>query len=234
MRFVISALILGLSISCAGRPAPAQAGNEAPAKLRDEARLSVPGLDPMAPRANSAIAPLDRLEVTVFREPELSVADLPVDETGRVVLPLIGGVAAAGKSTEAFAAEIADKLRQYVISPQVSVVVKQATTKRISVTGSVVQPGVFPLEGRTTLLQAIALARGPSQVADLDAALIFRTQNGVRTAARFDLEAIARGKAEDPEVLAGDTIAIGSSGIKTAWRDVLISLRSFNIFSVIP
>lgn len=227
MRFAICALILGLSITCADNTARAKPGDGVPT-------TSVPGLDPAQPRANSAIAPLDRLQVTVFREPELSVEDLPVDETGRAVLPLVGGVVAAGKSTEAFAAEIADKLRQYVISPQVSVVVKQATTRRISVTGSVVQPGVFPLEGRTTLLQAIALARGPSQVADLDQAMIFRTQNGLRTAARFDLEAIARGKAEDPEVLAGDTVAIGSSRVKTAWRDVLMSLRSFNIFSVIP
>lgn len=226
MRFAICALILGLSITYADDVALAKPDEVVPS--------TVPGLDPVAPRANSAIAPLDRLEVTVFREPELSVADLPVDETGRVVLPLVGGVVAAGKSTEAFAAEIADKLRRYVISPQVSVVVKQATTRRISVTGSVVQPGVFPLEGRTTLLQAIALAKGPSLVADMDSALIFRTQNGVRTAARFDLEEIARGKAEDPEVLAGDTVAIGSSRVKTAWRDVLISLRSFNIFSVIP
>lgn len=226
MRFAICALILGLSIPCAD--------GVALAKPEEVVGPTVRGLDPVAPRANSAIAPLDRLEVTVFREPELSIADLPVDETGRVVLPLVGGIVAAGKSTEVFAAEIADKLRRYVISPQVSVVVKQATTKRISVTGSVVQPGVFPLEGRTTLLQAIALAKGPSLVADMDSALIFRTQNGVRTAARFDLEEIARGKAEDPEVLAGDTVAIGSSGLKTAWRDVLISLRSFNIFSVIP
>lgn len=227
MRFAIYALILGLSITAADSAALAHLAAGVPPP-------GVPGLDPAEPRANSPIAPLDRLQVTVFREPELSVEELSVDETGRAVLPLIGGVVAAGKSTEVLAAEIADKLRQYVVSPQVSVVLKQATTRRISVTGSVVQPGVFPLEGRTTLLQAIALARGPSQVADLDQAMIFRTQNGLRTAARFDLEAIARGKAEDPEVLAGDTVAIGSSRAKTAWRDIMLSLRSFNIFSVIP
>lgn len=226
MRFTSCALILGLSATLPNGIALAHTA--------ESALPAVPALDPTAPRTDSAIAPLDKLSVTVFREPELSVPDLPVDETGRVVLPLIGGVVAAGKSTEAFATEIADKLRQYVIDPQVSVVVKEATTKRVSVTGSVVQPGVYPLQGRMTLMQAIALARGPSQVADLDRAMIFRTQNGLKTAARFDLDAIARGKTEDPEVLAGDTVAVASSGMKTAWRDIMLSLRSFNIFAVIP
>ena len=73
MRFAICALVLGLSIT--------HVDGVALAKPEEAARPTVPGLDPMAPRADSAIAPLDRLEVTVFREPELSVADLPVDET---------------------------------------------------------------------------------------------------------------------------------------------------------
>jgi polysaccharide export outer membrane protein len=96
------------------------------------------------------------------------------------------------------------------------------------------EPGVFPVEGRVTLLQAVALAKGPSQVADLDTTLIFRTQNGQKTVAKFDIGAIAKGKAEDPEVLPGDTIAIGSSGLKTAWRDILLTLRSFNVFAMVP
>ena len=100
--------------------------------------------------------------------------------------------------------------------------------------GAVVQPGVYPLEGRTTLLQAVALAQGPSQVASLNQTLIFRTVNGQRTAARFNLDAISKGKDADPEILPGDTVAIGSSKFKTAWRDIVLTMRSFNIFNVIP
>lgn len=191
-------------------------------------------VDTSAPRTDAAITPLDRLSVTVFREPDLSVAEAAVDESGRVILPLVGTVTAAGKSTESLSAEISDRLRRYIRNPQVAVTVKQAASRRVTVTGSVVQPGVYPLEGRLTLLQAVALAQGPSQVASLDQALIFRVRNGQRTAARFNLDAIAKGKASDPEVISGDTIAIGSSRFKTAWRDVVLSLRSFNIFSVIP
>lgn len=197
-------------------------------------RTAIPAVDPAAPRSNAAISPLDRLEVTVFREPELSVADVPVDESGRILLPLVGEFSASGKSPQMLATDIEGKLRQYVRSPQVAVRIKQAASKKITVAGSVMEPGVFPIEGRVTLLQAIALARGPSQVAALDQTLIFRTVGGRKTAARFDLRAIERGRAEDPEVLPGDTVAIGNSKGKTAWRDILASLRSFNIFGLIP
>lgn len=210
---------------------PACAAQDRPTFVQQSA---IPAVDPVAPRSNAAINPLDRLEVTVFREPELSVADVPVDESGHIALPLVGGFAASGKSTQVLATEIEAKLRQYVRTPQVAVRIKQAASKKITVAGSVMEPGVFPIEGRVTLLQAIALARGPSQVAALDQTLIFRTLNGRKTAARFDLRSIERGRAEDPEVMPGDTIAIGNSKGKTAWRDILTSLRSFNIFGLIP
>lgn len=184
--------------------------------------------------STTSIGPNDRLQVTVFREPELSVEDVPVDESGRVILPLVGGVSAAGKTTEALSAEIQTRLKLYLRNPKVTVAVKQVAGKRITVAGAVMQPGVFPIEGRTTLLQAVALARGPSQVAALDQALIFRHRNGQRTAARFDLKAISKGKADDPEVLPGDTVTMGSSGFKSAWRDIVTTLRSVNVFSVIP
>jgi len=197
------------------------------------AATSLPTTAPQMP-VTTNIGPNDRIAVTVFREPELSVEDVPVDESGRVILPLVGGVTAAGKSTEALSAEIQSRLQHYLRNPKVTVAVKQVAGKRITVAGAVNQPGVFPIEGRTTLLQAVALARGPSQVAKLDQALIFRDRDGKRTAARFDLKAISKGKAVDPEVLPGDTIAMGSSGFKTAWRDIVMTLRSVNVFSVIP
>lgn len=225
MRIQLYALLLGLLVA---NPVIA-----ADPRIQPQQPLNL-ALDPSAPRPEASITPLDRLGVTVFREPDLSVEDVAVDESGRVVLPLVGGVSAAGKSTERLSLEISDKLRRYLKNPQVAVTVKQAASRRVTVTGSVMQPGVYPLEGRLTLLQAVALARGPSQVASLDDTLIFRTRDGQRHAARFDLNAIAKGKAEDPEVISGDTIAIGASGFKTAWRDIVLSLRSFNIFSVIP
>jgi polysaccharide export outer membrane protein len=177
---------------------------------------------------------LDHLQITVFREPDLSVEDAMVDESGHLDLPLIGSIVAAGKSTDSLSSEIAGKLKEYLKAPEVAVTLKQAASRKVTVTGSVVQPGVYPIDTRLTLLQAVALARGPSQVAAMDQAFIFRTRNGQRTVARFNLDAIAKGKASDPEVISGDTIALGSSGFKTAWRDILETVRSFNIFRVMP
>ncbi len=212
-RFVLTALLF---FAPAALPAAApSSGNTG------QPTIVSPGLDSQAPRAGATITPLDRLQVTVFREPDLSVEDVQVDEGGRVLLPLVGPMTAAGKSTETLASEIAGKLKEYIRAPQVAVSVKQAAVRRVTVAGSVTQPGVYPMEGRARLSsRAVALAQGPSQVASLDQTLIFRTVNGQRTAARFDLDKIARGKDADPEVLPGDTIAIGSSKFKTAWRDI--------------
>lgn len=225
MRHCVHALLLSAFL------AGAAAANDVRPRPQPPLNLSV---DTSAPRPDASITPLDRLTITVFREPDLSVADAGVDESGRLNLPLVGAVTAAGKSTERLSTEISERLRRYLRDPQVAVTVKQAASRRVTVTGSVVQPGVYPLEGRLTLLQAVALAQGPSQVASLDQAMIFRVKEGQRSAARFDLGAIAKGKAADPEVISGDTVAIGSSGFKTAWRDIVLSLRSFNIFSMIP
>lgn len=191
-------------------------------------------VDVQAPTTKAPITPLDHLAVAVFREPDLSVEDVTVDESGRLAVPLIGTLVAAGKTPETLQAEIATRLRQYVRDPQVAVTIKQAASRRLTVTGSVIQPGVYPLEGRMTLLQAVALAKGPSPVASMDQAFIFRVKDGQRSAARFNLDAIAKGKADDPEVISGDTVSLGASGFKTAWRDIIGSIRAFNIFSIIP
>src|SRR5689334_15157065 len=98
-----------------------------------QASVGMPGVDVQVPRAEASITPLDRLTVSVFREPELSVEDVLVDESGRIVLPLVGGMSAAGQSTDALATGIASKLRQYVRNPQVSVAIKQAASRRVTV-----------------------------------------------------------------------------------------------------
>lgn len=224
MRAFRTAMLLGLTL-CASSALNAQVAPTQPMDL---------AVDTTAPNPNSAIAPLDHLQVTVFREPEMSVEDALVDESGSLSLPLAGSVAAAGKSTAVLSQEIASKLGHYLRDPQVSVTLKQAASRRVTVAGSVMQPGVYPIEGRLTLLQAVALAKGPARVASLDQVFIFRTRNGQRNVARFNLGEIAKGKANDPEVISGDTVSIGASGFKTAWRDVLDTFSSFSLWRIIP
>lgn len=238
MRLTLFAVIGALSIVSASSTwaQATQTGQASPIMQETNAPVQplMTAVDTESARPDASITPLDHLEVTVFREPDLSVADVMVDESGHIALPLVGGLSASGKSTDELSTEIAAKLREYVKQPEVAVTLKQAASRRVTVTGSVIQPGVYPIDGRLTLLQAVALARGPSQVAAMDDAFIFRVSNGQRQIAKFNLDAIAKGKAPDPEVISGDTVSVGSSGFKTAWRDVLDTVRSFGLFRVIP
>lgn len=165
---------------------------------------------------------LDKISVTVFQEDELSVKDAQVDASGKILLPLIGEVQAAGRTPPELSADIAQALgRKYLVNPQVSVVVDESVSQKVTVEGSVIEPGVYAIQGRTTLLDAIAMAKGLSRVAKLDDAVIFREVNGARQGALFNLAAIRRGEAPDPEIRGNDAVVVGTSSIKAAWRDVL-------------
>src|SRR5689334_15935290 len=137
MRALCLAALGGLALS-ASTGLSAQTAPTAPLDL---------AVDTTAPNSNSAIAPLDHLTVTVWREPDMSVEDAVVDESGQLTVPLAGSVMAAGKSTASLSQEIAGKLGEYLKSPQVSVTLKQAASRRVTVAGSVMQPGVYPIDG---------------------------------------------------------------------------------------
>ena len=83
---------------------------------------------------------------------------------------------------------------------------------------------------RTTLLQALALAKGPTAVALLSDVIVFRTINGQQAGGRFNINMIRRGQAPDPQVLPGDKVEVISSRAKATFRDVLAALPALNTF----
>src|SRR5690606_39939369 len=101
-------------------------------------------------------------------------------------------------------------------NPQVSVFVSEYTSQRVTVEGSVKSPGIYPLTGRTTLLQTVAMAGGLDELADLQGVVLFRHVNGERMAAGFDLAAVRRGEMADPEVDGDDVVVAAHSGRKSA------------------
>lgn len=178
------------------------------------------------------IGPLDTLDVTVFGVKDLSLQKLQVDAGGQILFPLIGSVTAQGKTTSELAAEIASRLGQtYMQSPQVSVVVDEAVSQKVSVEGAVTEPGVFQMKGRTSLLEAVALAKGPSKDANLRRVAIIRSQNGVVRAATFDYASISAGKARDPEVLGNDVVVVDESKSKQFWHQTVALLPALYVFS---
>jgi polysaccharide export outer membrane protein len=105
--------------------------------------------------------------------------------------------------------------------PIVVVAVKDAQGEKVTVDGAVTKPGVYPLAGRTTLLQAVALASGPDpKLANPKRVAIFRTIHGQRRSAFYDLTQIRTGRAEDPVIYGNDIIVVDESGAKSFMQNM--------------
>ena len=171
------------------------------------------------------IGALDLLQISVFQLEDLD-REVRVNSSGMVSLPLIGAVAAGGRTVAELEKEIARRLSEsYLQNPQVSVFVKEFTSQRVTVEGAVTKPGIFPITGKTSLLQAIAMSEGLTTLADAQSVIVFRTIEGQRMAALFDLKAIRAGEAEDPLIYGDDIIVVDQSGPRTALKTITDTLR---------
>ena len=185
------------------------------------------GANQTPPMEEYRIGPLDSLSITVFRVKDLTLEKQQVDASGQILLPLIGKVQAAGKTTTELSADIAAKLSaEYMQNPQVSVMVEESAMQKVTVSGAVTEAGVFQLRGRTTLMQALAMAKGVNHEANLHRVAVFRQINGQRMAAVYDLAAIKAGRAADPEVQGNDVVVVDDSTGKGAWHAVIAVVPS--------
>ena len=179
------------------------------------------------------VGPSDVLEVSVFQVEDLD-RTVQVSAGGELALPLIGKIAAGGKTVAELESEIAGKYgERYLQSPQVSVFVKEANSQRVTVSGAVAKPGMVPLTGPTTLLQTVALSGGLTEGADKRGVLVFRTVGQQRMAAKFNLAAISAGKAKDPVLHGGDIVVVDQSGFRSALGSVRQNIPVFGLFSAL-
>lgn len=173
----------------------------------------------------------DKLSVRVFQVADLSFDELTVDTSGNLQIPLIGAVRASGQTANELAAEIATRLSdRYLRNPQVTVAVTNAASQKITVDGGVTKPGVYEMQGQTSLLQAVAMAEGPSPVADLAKVAVFRTINGQRAVALFDLGAIRQGRAVDPVLQGDDIVVVDISRLNANLRELVLALPALSVF----
>jgi polysaccharide export outer membrane protein len=176
------------------------------------------------------IGPLDVLEVNVFKVPELSKS-VQVSEAGTINFPLIGEIEAGGKSARELEQELTKRLgAKYLQNPQITVFVKEHNSQRITVTGAVKKPGVIPMAGGVSLLQAIAQGGGLEEVAE-STALVLRVSDGQRLAGRYDVADIQAGRAEDPQLQSGDLVIVPTSDMKQGLNTVL---RLVPMASLVP
>ena len=176
----------------------------------------------------------DLLEISVFGVQELA-KEVRVNSNGQISLPLIGGMMAGGLTIPELERELARKYADgYLQNPQVSVFVKEFTSQRVTLEGAVAKPGIYPITGRTTLLQAIALAGGiDDKTADLGGIVLMRQVDGKRMAAAYDLREVRRGTVEDPVIYGDDIVVVEQSASKTALRRFIESVPVLGIFNVL-
>jgi polysaccharide export outer membrane protein len=180
--------------------------------------------------SNYKIAPMDKLAIKVFKSEDIS-GDYDVDLAGHISLPLIGEVDAANITTAELDQRLTQKLGdKFLEHPDVSVSIKQSSGRVVTIDGAVKNAGSFPVGGPLTLMQAVALAKGTSEDANPRRVAIFRTINGKRQAAAFDLTSIRRGQSEDPQVYSGDIVVVDGSSIKSLQKQILQSIPLFAIF----
>ena len=178
------------------------------------------------------IGPLDVIEFSVYKVPDLK-RTVQVAETGTVNLPLVGEVEAAGRTAHEVERDLAGQLgKTYLQSPQVTVLVKEYNSQRVTVEGAVKRPGVYPLRGKTSLLQVIATAQGLDTVSDTTV-VVFRHIEGKRLAARFDVDQIRSGQTTDPAIQSGDVVVAPTSAMKGAFETILKSLPLTTVFALL-
>ena len=180
--------------------------------------------------SNYKIAPMDKLSIKVFKMEDLT-GDYDVDLAGNISLPLIGQLKAANLTTEQLDDQLTSKLgEKYLEHPDVSVAIKSSTAHVVTVDGAVKDGGSFPVGGPTSLIRAIAMAKGTTEDANARRVAVFRTVGGQRQAAAFDLTSIRRGEAPDPAIYPGDIIVVDGSGVKAAQKQILQSIPLLAIF----
>jgi polysaccharide export outer membrane protein len=167
--------------------------------------------------AEYRIGPGDVLRLFVWKEPDLS-GEATVRFDGKVTVPLLGDIDATARTPEQLAAEISKSMKRFLVAPQVTVALVNSNSARFFVLGQVVRPGDFALRGRTTVLQALALAGGFREFAKTDSIVIVRQAEGfslpaAKTAETFltvnykRLES-AKDVGEDVLLRPGDTILV--------------------------
>jgi len=176
------------------------------------------------------ISPLDRLTIKVSGSTGVDGA-YQVDPSGQIRLPLLGVVEVKGYTTFELAALLEDGFRaQYLRNPQVTVQIAESNGQQFTIEGAIGKPGMYPVRGRMSLLQAIALSGGPTGAANLDGIVIFRTIEGKRQAARFDLQKIRKGESADPTIYGNDIIVVDGRVPNPAFDEVVRNLPLVGMF----
>lgn len=206
MRAILEKLGLWAVLACAlAVPAQAQKNaTEGNANTNGPAQHQPANQDP-----NYIIGGQDVLDISVWKEPDLT-RSVPVRPDGKISMPLLNDVQAAGLTPSQLAAQITESLKKFVTNPQVTVIVSAINSQRVYVLGEVNRAGAYPLLPQMTVLQALSSAGGFTQFANSKKIYVMRTENGKQEKYPFNYNAVIKGKQSEQNIVLkpGDTIVI--------------------------
>lgn len=153
------------------------------------------------------IGPQDVVQIDVWKEPEIT-RTIPVRPDGKISLPLLNDVQAAGLTAMQLAGNIREGLTKYLNNPQVTVTVTQINSQRVFVTGEVAKSGALPLLPSMTVLQALSSCGGFTQFAKEKGIYILRNENGKKVKLPYNYKDVLKGKKEDIPLQPGDVIVV--------------------------
>lgn len=204
LAVAISEAVLGQTTVASDQPAPTTVTQPGSQQLAPALAVKNPQDD------NYVIGNDDLLEINVWKEPELT-QNIPVRSDGKISLPLIGEVQASGRTPLQVKEEVTEKLRTYLTSPSVTVMVLQMNSQKFNILGRVLRPGSFPLLATTTVLDAIAQAGGFQDFAKQKSIYILRRDaKGGETRIAFNYKDVIRGNHPDENIKLkpNDTIVV--------------------------
>lgn len=197
---VLVAGLLTASAAMAAQQTGAASGNGA---------SGVSAAAPTAAPPGYVIGADDVLAIVFWRDKDMS-AEVSVRPDGKISLPLLNDVQAAGLTPDQLRVALTESAGRLIEEPTVTVVVKQINSRKVFVTGQVNKPGPYPLGGPTTVLQMIATAGGLLEYADSKKIRVMRTENGRPISHRFNYQDVMNGKnlKQNIELKPGDTIVV--------------------------
>ena len=162
-----------------------------------------------AANPNYSIGAEDVLTIDVWKEPEIS-RTVPVRMDGKISLPLVNDLQAAGLTPTQLSSDIAERLRKAIVNPQVTVIVSQMNSQRIYIVGQVIRGGTFPLAPNMTAVQALSSAGGFTVFANLKKIYVLRSENGQEEKLPVNYKDVINGRKPQADVhlKTGDTIVV--------------------------
>jgi len=152
----------------------------------------------------------DVLSIMFWRDKDLSAPEVVVRPDGMVTLPLLNDVQAAGRTPEQLGNAIREAARKYVEDPNPTVIVKEIKSRRVFITGRFEKPGPYPLNGKTTILQLIAMAGGLREYVDGKDISLMRSEQGKQSVYAFNYQDVVKKKYlhQNIELKPGDVVVV--------------------------